>query len=92
MPNDSAAGAVLRECVSTLPRPEDPLISGLISDMLNGMLEELKGEYPEILSGLEMPAYVQGKQEELFEEAYPECFKKISALIKRYKEKGLSQF
>jgi AraC-like DNA-binding protein len=90
--NDSAACAVLRECASTLPRPEEPLIAGLISDMLKDMLEELKREYHEILSGVDIPSYVQGKQEELFEEAYPECFKKISAAIKLYKENGISQF
>jgi AraC-like DNA-binding protein len=90
--NDTAACKILRECTASLPHPEDPLISGLIANMFSAMITRLKGENPVILSAVEAPEYVPGKQETLFEKQYPACFRQICECIKNDREKGLTQF
>jgi AraC-like DNA-binding protein len=90
--NDTAACKILLECTASLPNPEDPLIAGLVANMVSAMIARLKEENPLILSAVAAPEYIPGKQEILFGKQYPECFRQICECIKTDKEKGLTQF
>jgi AraC-like DNA-binding protein len=90
--DEAAACTILRDCSAALPKPEVPLIAGLVAGMLAAMLRELKAEYPELLAGVETPDYAPGAQEELFDRRFPACFARICECIRADKEKNISNF
>jgi AraC-like DNA-binding protein/ABC-type sugar transport system permease subunit len=90
--NDTTACAILKECTSTLPRPEDPLVSGHVSDFIKTMINQVKLENPSTLFHIEPPVYIEGNQDELFNELYPECFLRICQGLRSYREKSLTKF
>jgi AraC-like DNA-binding protein len=89
--NDSAARAILQECSMFLPNPENALVSDLIAGMLSNMITQLKLENPSLLLSVDVPVYIPGKQEDLFQRQFPECFKQIARNMGN-KTKAISQF
>jgi AraC-like DNA-binding protein len=75
-----------------LPNPENILISQLIVGMLSNMVIQLKLENPSLLLSVDVPAYIPGKQDDLFQRQFPECFKQIARNMGRNKTKAISQF
>ncbi|MDR1655486.1 MAG: AraC family transcriptional regulator [Treponema sp.] len=88
--NDCTACKILWECVRTLP--EDPLITGHIAYMLSGMVTQIKLENPRLLSGINIPIYIPGNQQDLFEHQFPGCFKQIGEYIRNRKETAVTKF
>jgi AraC-like DNA-binding protein len=74
---------ILRDCVSALPKTEDPLIAGLLARMLSAMIRDINPRE-------ETPEYVPGSQEEIFGRYYPDCFTRICESVRVHKEKDIS--
>ena len=87
--DEAAALTILRDCYAALPKPEDPLIVGLLAEMLSAMILELREELSSIVPAFEPPKYVPGSQEEIFEKQYPRCFIMICACLRAHKEKKM---
>jgi AraC-like DNA-binding protein len=90
--NDAAASITLRNCVAGLPKPEDPLIAGLLAGMLSAMIGELEAEYSGLTGAGDPPEYAPGRQRELFEQEFPQYFSRLCEGIRAYKNKDLSDF
>jgi AraC-like DNA-binding protein len=88
--DEAAACMILRNCAASLPKPEDPLITGLLAGMLSTMIREVEAEYSGLITPLDLPEYVPGRQEELFERQFPGCFSRICEHIRAYKERDIS--
>jgi AraC-like DNA-binding protein len=88
--DEAAACMILRNCAASLPKPEDPLITGLLAGMLSTMIREVEAEYSGLITPLELPEYVPGRQEELFERQFPGCFSRICEYARAYKERDIS--
>jgi AraC-like DNA-binding protein len=91
----STANMILRDCYVSLPKPEEPLIAGLLADMLYAMLSDLRGELSELLPPEKIPAfsapeYIPGSQEDFFERQYPDCFAIICEAVRAHKEESVS--
>jgi AraC-like DNA-binding protein len=89
--NDAAACVILQESAATLPEREDPSISILLADMFSGMIKELRNRYPELLGGIEVPAYTYGTQSVFFRQVLPDCFVDIGGRIRKHREKVISK-
>jgi AraC-like DNA-binding protein len=90
--NYSIVNTIMQECIDLLPRPEDPLISGLTYNMLSNMIMQLKLENPSTLIDIDIPVYAGGSQDDLFRKQIPECFLKICDNIQRHKKNSITQF
>ncbi|MDR0450800.1 MAG: AraC family transcriptional regulator [Treponema sp.] len=88
--DEAAACMILRNCAASLPKPEDPLIAGLLAGMLSAMIREVEADYSGLVSPLDLPEYVPGGQEELFERQFPGCFSRICEHARAYKERDIS--
>jgi AraC-like DNA-binding protein len=88
--DEAAACIILRNCAASLPKPEDPLITGLLTGMLSSLIREVEAEYAELITPLDLPEYVPGRQEELFERQFPACFFRICEYARAYKERDIS--
>jgi AraC-like DNA-binding protein len=88
--DEAAACMILRNCAASLPEPEDPLITALLADMLSAMMREVEAEYSGLITPLDLPEYIPGRQEELFERQFPGCFSQICKHIRACKEKNIS--
>jgi AraC-like DNA-binding protein len=87
--NEAAACILLRDCATALPRPEAPLVTGLLAKMLSGMLRELTREYPGLLASVNIPEYTPGTEDKLFERQYPACFSQICEALRAHHEKNI---
>jgi AraC-like DNA-binding protein len=90
--NYGIANTILQECIDLLPRPEDPLISGLTYNMLSNMIMQLKLENPSTLIDIDVPVYAWGSQDDLFKKQIPGCFLKICDSIQNHKKNTITQF
>jgi AraC-like DNA-binding protein len=90
--NEAAACALLQESAAALPEPEDPLMASLVADMLIEMVKDLRQEFSGVLDEIDTPVYAPGNQKNYFENALPDCFKKIGGLIRNHREKGITKF
>lgn len=88
--DEAAACMILRNCAASLPRPEDPLVAGLLAGMLSAMIKEAEAEYAGLITPIDPPEYVPGRQEELFEHRFPGCFSQICEHVRTYKERDIS--
>ena len=84
--DEVAARTVLRDCYASLPKPEEPLIAGLLAGMLYAMLRDLGEKLSNMVPAFEPPEYIPGSQEEIFEKQYPRCFSMICESVKAHKE------
>ena len=90
--NDSTACKILSECTVDLERENDKFIWGVISNILHYMLILLKKENSDILIDEEIPHYIHGREKDLFNRQFPECFHRMGKLIRQNKEESISQF
>jgi AraC-like DNA-binding protein len=88
--NEETVHIILREIASALPDPDDPYISNLIVNMLLNLIEELKKNYPRILSDLEVPLCTPGKQKEFLLDFLAGCFKNIDKKLQWYRKENLT--
>jgi AraC-like DNA-binding protein len=87
--DEAAARTVLRDCYAALPRPEDPLIAGLLTGMLYAMLRDVGDELADMVPAFDPPEYTPGGQEEIFEKQYPDCFALICENVQAHKENSM---
>jgi AraC-like DNA-binding protein len=90
--NDEAACSIFSECAVELLRGRDMYMLGLVSNLLHDMLILLKKENPAILSNDEIPQRIRGREEELFNKQFPECFRRIGQQIRQSREESISLF
>jgi len=90
--DEATAISILRDCAAALPSPEDPLIDGLLTQMLSAMILDLREELREELSGIIplIEAPESGSRKELFDNYYPDCFTRICESVRVHREKGIS--
>jgi AraC-like DNA-binding protein len=81
---------ILRDCVATLPSPEDPLIAALLSRMLSAMIQDLREELPGIIPPMEPLEHIGGSQEKILEYYYPDYFTRICESVRIHKEENIS--
>jgi AraC-like DNA-binding protein len=71
---------------------KDMFLIDVVSSLLHNMLILLKRENPAILINEEIPQYIRGREEDLINSQYPECFHRIGALIRQNREQSVTQF
>jgi AraC-like DNA-binding protein len=93
--NDATACSILHDCAALLPElseSKDELISSIIHSRLSNMVMQLKLENPAILSDINIPAYVQGSRQNLFEIQFPECFRRICERMRNQSQSSITKF
>jgi len=90
--NDDTARNILTEGTAELVRERDMFILGAITNLLHNMLVLLKRENQAILVNEEIPQYIPGREVELLETQFPDCFCRIGKLVRQSREESLSQF
>jgi AraC-like DNA-binding protein len=93
--NDASACSILRDCAALLsesPESEDDLISNIIHNRLSNMVMQLKLENPAVLFDINIPVYVQGSRQDLFERQFPECFRQICERIRNQSQNSITRF
>jgi AraC-like DNA-binding protein len=88
--NDGTACSILRDC--QLPESDDELITSIIHNRLSNMIMQMKLENPAVLFEITVPEYVRGKQKELFEEEFPECFRQICEKLRATNQNSVTKF
>jgi AraC-like DNA-binding protein len=90
--NDTAACAILEECVSLFSETEDHLVSGLVFNMVHDIIMLLKLENPSVLINIDVPCYEGSRQEDLFKKDFPCCFHQIAEKIRNNREDSITAF
>ena len=90
--NDDKACNILRDCTSDLLKDRDMFIMEHTSNLLHEMLVLFKRENLAILINEEIPQYIRGREEDLFNIHYPDCFHRIGQLVRQSRDESISRF
>ena len=88
--SDETACNILLECTAEITSEKDMFVMSLFINLLYNMLLLLRSENTVI--DCEIPRYISGREDDLLNRQFPECFRRIGILIRQNKEEDINRF